>query len=140
MHVLVGTPFYFLFHHINTRTATLCLKRAGGDAHKATQWLSRNGRNVHDRYLSLLCFPENRSGKLQVEGTAVRGMSSGAGPQIITVIPSLLSPHRPLLSYNPNLPRQPEGRSLKIQVRPYYSSAQNPPVAPHLTQKRSQSP
>lgn len=56
------------------------------------------------------------------------------------VIPSLVSLRLPFFSYSLNLTRQLEGHSFKIQARPYYSSAQDPPTAPHLIQNRISSP
>lgn len=67
-------------------------------------------------------------------------MSSGAWLQMIIIIPSLVSLLLPSFSSGLNLAWQLEGHSSKIQVRPYYSSAPDPCVAPHLTQNRIQSP
>ena len=69
-----------------------------------------------------------------------KSMTSGAWLQTIIVIPSLGSLLLPSFSYSFNLAQRLEGHSSKIQVRPNYSPAPDPPMAPHLTQNRTQSP
>lgn len=85
----------------------------------------------------LFFFPFSRKHRgRRLQGTVVQGMRSGARLQIITVIPSLAALLLPFLSYSLNLTQQPEEHCFKIQVRPYYFSAQNTPMAPQLTSEQ----
>lgn len=87
---------------------------------------------------SFFFFPFSRKHRgRRLQGTVVQGMRSGARLQIITVIPSLAALLLPFLSYSLILTQQPEEHCVKIQVRPYYFSAQNTPMAPSSPQNRS---